>query len=86
MTLKKNQLLNQNPEAVLLGDWADSALIGVCSVSDFLPVALYSKRKIYAALEMRGIVAEDLVEYYANNVLNFRAGEFSPVIFDDLME
>ncbi len=82
----KAKLLKLNPEAVLLDSWADAALIGMCTISDFLPVALYSKRKIYAVLESRGIVAEDLVDYYVSSVVSLRGGEFTPVIFDDLEE
>lgn len=81
---EKTKLLRLNPEAVLFDDWADSAFLGLCYRSDFLPVALYSKSKIYAVLTARGMADEELRDYYMSRFVNFRAGEFTPVIFDDL--
>jgi hypothetical protein len=69
----------------LFADWADEALLGLCCVSDFSPVALYSRQKIYDALRNRGMCQDDVEEYYAS-LKNLRAGEFTPVIFDDLKE
>jgi hypothetical protein len=68
---------------VLYDDWADVALIGICSVSDFLPVALYSKQKIFDVLLARGLNEDDLRDYYLSRFVNIRAGEFTPVILAD---
>lgn len=85
MTTRK-KLLNRNPDAVLFADWADSALIGLCCVADFFPVALYSKQKLYELLGSRGMCRNDVEEYYVNTLVSLRAGEFTPVVFDDLKE
>lgn len=80
----KTKLFRLNPEAVLFADWVDSALIGICYRADFLPVALYSKSKIYAALAARGMTHDEMTDYYTGSFMSLRAGEFTPVIFDDL--
>ena len=82
----RKKLLNLNPEAALFADWADAALIGLCCVADFSPVALYSKQKLYELLFSRGMSQDDVEEYYINTILSLRAGEFTPVVFDDLKE
>lgn len=82
----RTKLQSLNHEAVLFDDWADCALIGICSISTFAPVALYSKQKIYAALKERKIDKDDMEDYYASRFANIRAGEFTPIIFDDLEE
>lgn len=80
------KLQNLNPEAILFDEWADSAIIGLCRVSNFAPVALYSKKQIYAILALRNINSDDIDDYYTSKFLNIRAGEFTPVIFDDTQE
>lgn len=70
----------------MFDDWVDCALIGLCYISDFAPVALYSKQKIYAALKLRGLDADDIQDYYLGKFVSVRAGEFTPVIFDDTKE
>lgn len=82
----RTKLLRLNPDAILFDEWVDSALIGLCRVSDFLPVALYSKQKIHELLISRGMDVDEITDYYAGTFSGLRAGEFTPVVFDDLEE
>lgn len=82
----RTRLQSLNHEVVLFDDWADCAIIGICSISTFAPVALYSKQKIYEALKTRQLDNDDIEDYYRSRFVNIRAGEFTPVIFDDTEE
>lgn len=75
---------DMNPEAVLL-DNMDVALIGVGYIAHHDPVAVYSKTKIYEKLLADGLSQEDAEEYFGK-FANSWAGEYTPVILDDLLE
>lgn len=74
-----------NPEAVLF-DNMDVALIGIGYVGHHDPVAVYSKAKIYEKLLADGLSQEDAEEYFSGKFTNAWAGEYTPVILDDLSE
>lgn len=76
-------LLLANPDAILL-DNMDEAVIGLASVGVFGPIAVYSKRRIYARLRADGVSSADIDEYYAGRFLSTWGGEHTPAILDDL--
>ena len=79
------ELMDANPEVVLF-DNMDSAIVGLGYIADNAPVAVYSKAKIFAKLLTDGLSTEDALEYYIGKFVALRAGEFTPVIVDDLQE
>lgn len=79
-----DELLDENPEAVLF-DSMHSALIGYGRVGHLEPVAVYSKKMMYAQLQADGFSPEDAQEYFTKFV-NTWAGEHTPVILEDLSE
>jgi hypothetical protein len=64
----------------------DSAVIGLGYVSALSPVAVYSKRQIYAKLAASGLSKEDADEYYVGKFMALWAGEHTPVVLDDTHE
>lgn len=80
----RDELLDENPEALLF-DNMHSALVGYGRVGHQEPVAVYSKKLMYAQLQRDGFSIEDAEEYFAKFV-NTWAGEQTPVILEDLSE
>ena len=79
------QLGDLNPDAVLL-DNMESALIGLGYIGQADPVAVYSRARIYSKLLADGLSREDANEYYFGKFVAVQAGEFTPVIVDDMGE
>jgi hypothetical protein len=79
------QLSDLNPDAVLF-DNMESAIIGLGCIGQADPVAVYSRALIYSKLLSDGLSREDADEYYFGNFVAVQAGEFTPVIVDDMGE
>jgi hypothetical protein len=77
------ELLVLNPEAALFDDRFIAAIIGIGYRSFSPPVAIYSKKQLYATLANTGMTAPECEEYYAWHIAQLNAGEHTPVIFDD---
>lgn len=80
-----NELSDLNPEAVFF-DNMDSAIVGLGYIGGADPVPVYSRAKIYEKLFADGFSVEDANEYYACKFFALRAGEHTPVIFDDMRQ
>jgi hypothetical protein len=78
-----DQLKKLNPDAVFFDDM-DGALIGLGEVGPFGPVAVYSKKKIYAGLAALGLSPDEAEEYYVGRFIAVWAGEHTPLILNDL--
>jgi hypothetical protein len=80
----RQKLLRLNPEAALLDSRLDSAIIGLGRAAFRAPVAIYSKKAIYAILIGNGLSAADVPDYYQWHVLNLNAGDHTLIVFDDM--
>lgn len=79
------KLQNLNPDAVLFIGM-ESALIGLGYIGHADPVAVYSRALIYSKLLSDGLSPEDADEYYFGRFVATCAGEYTPVIVDDMEE
>lgn len=79
------QLGDLNPDAVLFENM-ESAIIGLGRIGSADPVAVYSRALIYSKLLSDGLSREDADEYYFGKFTAVHAGEFTPVILDDMGE
>jgi hypothetical protein len=77
------RLKTLNPDAVIFDDM-DAALIGFGDVGPCGPVAVYSKKKIYAMLADLGLSPDETDEYYAGRFIAVWGGEHTPLVLNDL--
>lgn len=82
----RTKLQRLNPTAVLFDERFDHALVGLCTIADGEFQALYSLRKIYEALKAQGLIEDEIKEYCQWHLTGLRAGESTPVIWNDLTE
>lgn len=78
-----DQLSDLNPDAVLF-DNMDSAIIGLGVIGNNDPVAVYSRRLIYAKLMLDGFTEVETEDYYQNTFVGGAATKNTPVILDDI--
>jgi len=71
------------PEGVVLLTGLEKALVGVGSQWTRKPLAVYSERKIYLALESQGMAPEEALEWFTHNVQCLWCGEQTPLILED---
>lgn len=79
-----DELMDENPDAVVF-DNMNAALVGYGRVGHNDPVAVYSKKKMFAELHAAGFSTEDALEYF-DKFVNTWAAENTPVILEDLSE
>jgi len=76
----KDQLAEENPEAIIYDD-LDDALIGICSRHMSPSLALYDEHKIHQIHMTRdGMTEEEAIEYYDYNIAGAWMGEYTPFI------
>lgn len=79
-----DELMDENPDASIF-DNMNEALVGYGRIGHNDPVAVYSKKKMFAKLHADGFSAEDAEEYFGKFV-NLWAAENTPVILEDVSE
>lgn len=79
-----DELMDENPEASVF-DNMHEALVGYGRIGHNDPVAVYSKKKMFAKLYADGFSNEDAIEYFSKFV-NTWAAEHTPVILEDMSE
>ena len=78
-------IAEDNPEAVTL-DGLDDAILGIISIHGNLPVLMYSVQGIINILRQRdGMTEEDAWDHFGFNIGCLYAGEYTPVLVDDLV-
>ena len=70
------------PDGVILLDGLDAALLGVGSQWGREPVAVYSERKILAALRAQGMEPDEAQEWYSYNIRCMGVGVQTPLILE----
>jgi len=68
-----------NPEALLLPENYDNALMGYINQWNAPTVAAYSSEKIVRVLQQDGLSYEDAYEYYEFNIAGAYLGENTPL-------
>ena len=79
------EIAQVNPEAITL-DGLDEAILGIVSFHGDLPVLMYSVNGIIKILMKRDeMTEEDAWDYFGFNIACLYAGEYMPVLVDDLI-
>jgi hypothetical protein len=78
------EIAELNPEAIVLDD-LDEAILGIITMHGSLPILMYSVKGIIAILLKRDeMTEEDAWEHFGFNIACLYAGEYTPMLIDDL--
>ena len=76
---KREEIVEVNPEALLMPKEFDKAIIGYVERIGLEPVAIYNTNMIIDIYIEQGMTEEEAIEYFWYNTFGSYAGEYTPM-------